>query len=134
MGMVVIIILAVMGLFVIVAGIKTHLKYRFGKPSDFAAGIARSLRSDTDAWAYDGNENWLMCQKAPIAISVQSGNYGEVTSTQKSNAGSLKITQFNSADARAFDLAYWAWREQTAMERTMVVERRKRDALQALAA
>jgi hypothetical protein len=117
-------------LFLIVRAVRAEARKQ---PSEFAAGIARSLKSDPSSWDYNSAECWLISQKAALEISLQDGNFGRVNTRNCINSGSSHIVTFQSADRRAFRDALDRWRELTAIERTQTAERRKREALAALA-
>lgn len=118
----------------IAAILSAFLRRTREKPSDFAAGVARSLSDDAQSWDYDQNENWIISHKAYLEISLQMGNFGRVNTRQCANTGSTQIVTFEGADRRAFANALAVWREKTAIDRAQIAERRKRDALQAMAA
>jgi hypothetical protein len=118
-----------------VAWIVLGIRYQLRKPpSEFAAGVARSMVSDPTAWDYHSDENWLVSQKAMLEISLQAGNFGRVNTRQHVNCGSSQIVTFFGADRRAFCKALTTWRELTAIERQHTAERRKREALAILKA
>lgn len=103
-------------------------------PSDFAAGVAHSMTTDSGSWDYSTDENWFESYKASLEISLQAGNFGRVNTKHRSNSGSSNITTFAGADLRAFRAALNKWRAATAIERQHTAERRKREALMAMKA
>lgn len=106
----------------------------FTQPSEFAAGICRSLREQPHLWDYDNTECWLNSEESHLSISVQDHNFGRCNSYHLTNRGSLLLETLRDADLLAFRAAVRDWKEITAIERRITVERRKKDALAALAA
>ena len=117
--------------FSIIAAIVRRIR---AQPSEFAAGVARSMKADPRSWDYDLNKNWIISERASLEISLQAGNFGRVNTRERSNSGSSQIVQFEGVDRRAFCTALREWRELTALDRKQIAERRKRNALNALAA
>jgi hypothetical protein len=96
------------------------------RPSEFAAGIARSLIFDTAAWAYSASESSLISEKAELRIGLYDL---KVRTTKRINSGTEIIATFVGIDRRVFRKALTFWKRATAAERSEVAEKRKRDAL-----
>lgn len=127
-------ILIVFGSGFIVIAVVGIIHRSFERPSDFAAGVARSLREDSPSWDYHTDETWIISHKAALEISLQYENWGRVNTRQAVNSGSTQIITFKGADRRTFSNALQVWREKTAIDRAQIAERRKREAMLALAA
>lgn len=110
------------------------IRRRYEKPTDFAAGIARSLRERPQLWDYDDNENWIHSNDAHLSISVYGESSATCNSWLLSNHSSRRIVEFKGADFRAFKAGYQAWKELTSIDRMHTAEKRKREALAVLVA